>query len=408
MPASPAATDQPLWTSALMRILSIDLLMMAGAHAMIPVVALYLSSQGHSEILVGIVASLFMVASIVPRPFAGLAVDVLGQKRVLLASILLVGLAGAVLPFELGLVLLVLMRIVQGFGWSAYTPAATTLTAELVPFRRRGEGMGYASTVRNAGLAIGSAAGLLLAEQGLYSIAFAVGFAVTAVAFLIACRSDWPVRPPSHRQTWSVRGLIEWHAVSPSLVSAAMTFVMGGFVTFIPLDAQRRDVGSAVIFFVVFAVVLMIVRPLAGRLSDRSRSRGALVVPGLLLTACSAWILAFTEGPLTLWLAAVTWGLGFGTAQPALRAMVLDRTARARWGAANATSMIFYELGGAVGPFALGMVASRFGTPGMFAVSSVAPLLAILFMLMSGLHRERPADARIESSTGNPPLLHTD
>ncbi len=405
MSASPAPTDPRLWTSALMRILGIDLLMMTGAHALIPVVALYLSSLGHTEALVGIVASVFMLSSIIARPFAGLAVDALGQKRVLVASILLIVAAGAVLPFELGLTVLVLMRCVQGLGWAAYTPAANTMMAELVPFRRRGEGMGYASTVRNGGLAVGSALGLLLAARGLYAMAFAVGFAMTGAALIIAMRCTWPVQAQSRGQVWSVRGLIEWQSVSPSLVSATMTFVMGGFVTFIPLDAQRRDLGSAVVFFVVFAVVLMVVRPLAGRLSDRAQSRGTLVIPGLLLTAASACILAFTEGPLTLWLAAITWGIGFGTAQPALRAMVLDRVPQARWGAANATSMILYELGGAVGSFVLGMVASRLGTPVMFAISSVAPLLAILFMLMTGLHRERLAET--EGSTGNPPL-HTD
>ena len=371
-----------------MHVMAIDFMLIGSGHILIPVIALYVSARGGSESLVGMVASLFMFASIVLRPAAGLAVDVAGGKRVLLLSIGAVALAGAVLPIELALPGLIAVRLIQGFGWACYFPASTTLMSELIPASRRGEGIGYVSMVRNIGVAIGSVAGLFLVERGHFDLAFAAAALVTFGAWIIAWRLRWtPDRPPG-ALSWSVRGLVEPGAINPSVVSAAMTFVMGGMMTFVPLDAQARDIGSAAAFFLVFTLVLMIMRPLSGRLSDRLHSRGVLIIPGLVLTVLSALTLAFTEHPWTLWLAAFFWGAGFGTAQPVLRAMVLDRTPRHRWGAANATSMVLYDLGFALGPLVLGVVASRTGMAAMFGLASLVPLLAIVLVLRTGLHHE--------------------
>ena len=385
---------EALWRPALVHVMAIDFMLIGGGHILIPAIALYISARGGSESLVGIVASVFMFCSIGLRPVAGLAVDIAGEKRVLLLSIGIIALAGAVLPIGLAFSGLIAVRLIQGVGWAFYSPASNTLAAELIPRSRRGEGIGYASMVRNAGVALGSVAGLLLAERGHFDLAFAAAAVTTFAAWVIAWRLRGTRHRPGGPYTVSVRGLVEPRAINPSVVSAAMTFVMGGMMTFVPLDAQARDIGSAAAFFLVFTGVLMVMRPLSGRLSDRLHSRGALILPGLALTALSAWTLAFTEGPFTLWLAALFWGAGFGTAQPVLRAMVLDRTPPEKWGAANATSMVLYDLGLALGPLALGLVASHTGIAAMFGLSSLMPLLAIVLVLRTGLHREVSSQTR--------------
>lgn len=386
---------EALWRPALVHIVAVDFMMIGSGHILIPVIALYISARGGSESMVGIVASIFMFSSIILRPVAGIAVDIAGERRVLLLSIAVIALAGAVLPIGLALPGLIVIRIIQGLGWACYFPASTTLMSELIPKSRRGEGIGYVSMVRNIGVAVGSVVGLFLVERGHFDLAFVAAAFLVVVALGIAWRFRWTQDRSPGPHNWSVRALIESRAVNPAVVSAAMTFVMGAMMTFVPLDALGRDIGSAAAFFLVYSMVLMVMRPLSGRLSDRLHSRGVLIVPGLVLTVLSAWVLAFTEHPLTLWIAALLWGAGFGTAQPVLRAMVLDRTPRHRWGAANATSMVLYDLGFALGPLILGAVASRTGIATMFALASVAPLLAIVLVLRTGLHRESSDQAGI-------------
>jgi len=365
------------------------MLIFGSMHVFLPLVPLYVAFKGGNEALMGIVASVFMIASLVLKPLAGMVVDGYGRKPVILASILVFAIAAGVLPFELDISLLIVVCVVQGLAWGVITPAVTTLIADWIPAHRRGEGIGYASTTRNISVALGSAAVLVLVTKAGFSVAFGLG-ALLAVAALASAFGivDKYVPPSEDVGIFSRFKLIEKSAVKPAVVSTSMTFVMGGFMAFIPLDSLQRSVGSAIWFFVIAPGMMMLIRPYVGRLSDRMSNRGMLLIPGLLLVSLSPLVLGLTEQFWTLPLTAVCWALGFGTAQPIVRSMVLDRVRPESWGAANATSMMLFDLGYAAGPFILGFVGTSYGMPRMFFVSAMSPIIAIGFVLVSGLHRE--------------------
>ena len=161
-----------------------------------------------------------------------------------------------------------------------------------------------------------------------------------------------------------------------------MMFVFGGFVTFIPLDAQRRNIGDPAVFFIVFSLILMVVRPLAGKWSDLISNRGAIVVPGLLMIVGSVIVLSSTETYWTLIIVAALWGFGFGCVQPIIRTLVIERIKPDRWGAANATMLTLMDLGLALGPPILGYVAAHWNYKVMYMLSSFPLLLCIATMLV--------------------------
>ena len=70
--------------------------------------------------------------------------------------------------------------------------------------------------------------------------------------------------------------------------------------------------------------------------------------------------------------------------------MILDRIPRDRWGTANATNLVLYDLGHAMGPLVLGFIAERSNLPMTFGFSALAPIIAILLVFFTGLHREEP------------------
>ncbi len=88
---------------------------------------------------------------------------------------------------------------------------------------------------------------------------------------------------------------------------------------------------------------------------------------------------------------ALFWDMGFGTTQPVLRAMILDRVPRSRWGCANATNMMLYDAGHAIGPLVLGFITKRVTLAAAFGFSGLAPLFAILLTLIGRLHLEEPS-----------------
>ncbi len=383
-------TQQPLWTSALLQILATDFIVFASSQMLRPVISLYVASIGGNKTMVGIVAGVFVITAIILRPLSGLAMDGLGRKTVLVTSIALFAVGGAALPFGLTISALIGVRMLQGAAWSGLPPATDTITSELIPASRRGEGLGYSSTIRNLGTAFGPAIGLYLADEVSFWSSFTLSTFLAFAGLGVASRVRSPYAPAAGPRTWSVRGLIEPRALAPACISALMNFVVSGMITFVPLDAKERDIGSAIVFFVAISLMLMIMRPVMGRLSDRLPRRGALLIPGLVSVALAALTLAFTEKVWTLPLAAIFWAVGFGTAQPTIRAMILDRVPRNRWGSANATSLVLYDLGHATGPLVSGFIAQRFSLPATFGISALSPLIAILVTLATGLHREEP------------------
>ncbi len=329
-----------------------------------------------------------MFSAVILRPLSGLAIDSLGRKTVLITSVALFAVAGAILPLGLAIPGLIGVRILQGLAWSGVPPATNTIASELIPASRRGEGLGYASTTRNLGIALGPAIGLYLAEDIGFWAAFVLSTVLAFAALGVGFKVHSPYEPPAGAKIWSFRRLIEPRALLPASISGLMNFVVSGMITFVPLDAKERNIGSTITFFVAISLLLMIIRPIIGGLSDRLPRRGALLIPGLVFVALSVLTLAFIETVWTLPLAALFWAVGFGTAQPVLRAMFLDRVPRNRWGSANATNMMLYDLGHATGPLVLGFIAEKFTLPMSFGFSALAPFIAILLIFITGLHLE--------------------
>ena len=71
-----------MWTDAYRRALIVDFFIFGGAHALLPIIPLYVYSIEASDIKVGIVAGVFMGVAVVLRPFTGWFVDVCGRKPI--------------------------------------------------------------------------------------------------------------------------------------------------------------------------------------------------------------------------------------------------------------------------------------------------------------------------------------
>ena len=107
-------------------------------------------------------------------------------------------------------------------------------------------------------------------------------------------------------------------------VTAAVFFLFvayGGITTFVPLFAAAIKVNSGV-FFLAYAATLVLLRPLAGRLSDWY-GETVVLVPTLVLTMAALLALSFSTGLSGVVLSAVLYGLGFGSAMPVLQAATI-------------------------------------------------------------------------------------
>jgi MFS family permease len=165
----------------------------------------------------------------------------------------------------------------------------------------------------------------------------------------------------------------------------AGTFVLfiayGSITTFVPLFAESIKVNSPA-FFVAFAATLAVVRPLAGRLSDRY-GEVVVVAPALVITILALIALSLSTGLLGVLASAVLYGIGFGTAHPVLHAATIRIARSSRRGAANASVSTAADLGIGLGAMTLGWLSQHMSYRGLFTVAAGSVVFSLLVFVLA-------------------------
>lgn len=150
---------------------------------------------------------------------------------------------------------------------------------------------------------------------------------------------------------------------------------------FLPPFARERGVKDIGIFFTVIALAMICTRMTTGRIADRYGTAKVLF-PGMVLLGIALFILSIAASLPVFLLAALFYGLGYGTVQPALNSLAISLASSERKGTANATFMSAQDLGGIIGSVIWGMIAQKYGYPPIYSVSSLIMVIAFVGYVM--------------------------
>jgi len=309
----------------------------------------YIQELGGSESEIGYIIGFFTISSVFFRPFLGQEVDRHGRKKILVAGIVIFLASMLLYNYTKDVSSLLLLRLFHGIGWGAATTAATTLIADIAPPMRRGEAMGIFGMSSNVAMAIGPVLSIMLLKAYDFPVLFAVCAAIALVSLLLVVpiSEKIVIRPKTP--------LFSKEALFPSALMFTISLTYGSIVSFLPLFQEKRGIANAGIFFTVFAVTLILVRALAGKLSD-IKGRKFVIVPGMIIITLGLWFVATANSLTTFLAAAVLYGLGFGLFHPTLMALLVDRVSPQGRGAAMGTFSAAFDLGIGVGSIIMGTV----------------------------------------------------
>lgn len=338
---------------------------------------LYIKELGGSESVIGFIIGIFTISAVLLRPHLGREVDRRGRKNILLAGMLVFLLSIPLYNYTRSVTSLLMLRVLHGIGWGAATTAATTLIADIAPLRRRGEAMGIFGMAANVAMAIGPAASILLLDASGFSMLFAVCAAIALAALLL-------VLPVSETMVVHPKApLFSREAFFPSAVMFTVTLTYGSIVSFLPLFARMKGISNPGIFFTVFAVTLILVRVLAGKISD-IKGRRFVIMPGMLSITLGLIVLSSADSLPGFLAAALLYGIGFGSIHPALIALLVDRVGEKGRGAAMGTFTAAFDLGIGAGSILLGLVLQFSGFKEMYLLGAFIVLAgAVWLMLMN-------------------------
>lgn len=379
---------EKIWTKDFLLICLANFFIFLGFQMTLPTIPLFVEELGGNDQMIGFVVGVFTFSALLLRPLAGHALESKGRGFVYLTGLFIFVLSVGAYGFAAGIMFLFVLRIIQGAGWGFSTTASGTIATDLIPPKRRGEGMGFYGLSGNIAMAFGPSLGLALVGVISFKHLFYICAGLGLTALLLAANIKYKkVEKPSatHAAAVTASGkkfdLIEKTALPPSLLLFFNTVTFGGIATFLPLYTTQKGIPGIQWYFLLYAIALMLTRTFAGQIYDR-KGHKAVYVPGTMLIIVAMLLLMWLPNSLALYLAAIFYGLGFGMIQPALQAWSVDQAPPHRKGMANATFFSFFDLGIGIGAMLFGVISQQFGYDSIYLMSAISVLISILLYVV--------------------------
>ncbi|WP_239004603.1 MFS transporter [Paenibacillus tepidiphilus] len=398
--------SERLWTKSFIVLTLCNLLLFTGLQMTLSTLPAYAEeSLGATSVQVSLVTSLFALSAIASRLFAGKAMEK-GGRNLLIFLGLAISLAAVVGYYWAGgVTALLLLRMLFGVGFGMASTAFPTMASDVIPIRRMGEGMGYFGLSTSLAMSVGPMIGLTLLQGpgfGTLVLGTAVILALIVPLGRLLTRSlpaghkEPAVQEAADDQGGSFRRLF-----LPSLLNFLLSVSYGGLLGFLALYGKEVHLANVAYFFLFNAVAIVIIRPLSGKIYDRYGAP-ALLIPGSLLVIGGLLLLSFARSTAALFPAALLYGFGFGSMQPALQTWMIQAVSPSRRGIANGMFFNSLDLGVALGTMALGSIALYSSYAEMYRYSALAPLLLLLVyvILIAGKRRRKGKNNGVTAQSG--------
>lgn len=385
--------QEKLWTRDFILFCLSYLLMAAGFYFLLPVLPMYVTQVlEEDKTKIGYIIGLYALSALLIRPFSGYALDTFGRRKVYIISMLLYTLSMFLYSYATTFLLLLTLRFLHGFTWGMVTTGGGTIPADLVPARRRGEGIGYFGLSVTLSMALGPLAGLWILSNNNFSTLFYVAFGISVASLALAYMVKYPsiATPaipnpqPVQRKTGQ---MFEAKASHASVVVFLFGFAYASIFAFAAVFSSETGVGHSGMFFLLLAIGVSISRPYAGKLMDKKGPQQIMLL-SFVLGFVGFMLLSATGHSLVVYLTAgFIIGLGCGSVIPTLQTMVMNMVMPERRGVANATYYAAVDLGIGLGSIILGYVADWASTAQMFQCCALMFVLAgIYFFSMAIKH----------------------
>ena len=358
----------------------------------------------------GLVTAALMLGGVLAECVAPRLMARFGDRAVLATGLLLLGGAALLLVPAVDVVLAVLVCGLRGLGFGFAVVVTGALVTRHVPAARRGEGLALAGVAACVPAVAALPAGVWLADACGADVVFVVAALVALVGVLaplalgraagsarssaatVAGASESAlaaaVTAPesarggrlgarSRRPPAAAGGLVALARVPvqrrSAVLFAATTVAAGIVVAYLPLAATGPAVALGLF---VQALAATAARYCAGRWGDR-HGHARLVGPGLAACGLGMVLLLGVDQPAVLLAAMAVFGTGFGVAQSATYAVMVERAPAGGDGAVSALWNLAYDLGYGMGPLAFAAVVGASGYPAAFALTGLVVLAGL-------------------------------
>ncbi|WP_405324184.1 MFS transporter [Methanobrevibacter sp.] len=391
------------------KIFTIDFFLIFGAllfsalvmYALMSTVTEYATSMGTSATIAGLVSGIYIFGGLCSRIYSANALERRDWKKLAIIFLSIHFLACIFYFFANNISLLLIVRFIHGLGFGASANAIVTIASAILPKKRFGEAFGYFMLGTTIAVGLGPyISGFFYDNWGSFgSFSLATAFAFLGLlCILLLDISKYEIKHNSEiensmyrdktpnnailEEKGRIRGVIdkifEVPAIPVSLFTGLTSLGYVSILSFYRLYAVEVDLVSAFsLFFIIYSIVLVASRPIAGRIQDNYGDK-IVCFTGIIAQAIGLFLIAWMPSAITVFICAVCAALGFGTLNSACTAIVTRDTSANRRPYAISTFFIFCDGTMGFGPALLGsFVSAASGYAPVYFISSFITLLAL-------------------------------
>jgi MFS family permease len=226
--------QEPIWTKSFISIAITNFFIFVVFYALLTLLPIYvLDALDGTSTQAGLVITIFLLSAIIVRPFSGKVIENIGKKKTLVFSTLIFALSSFLYMLIHHFNVLLLLRFFQGISFSLATTVTGAIAADLVPAKRRGEGLGYFGMSMNLAVVAGPFLALTLHQYMAYNIIFLVFGVIMLVGWLcgMMVKNLQENAAPSVKKSFSLSDLFEKKSMPISSVGILVSFSYASIIS---------------------------------------------------------------------------------------------------------------------------------------------------------------------------------
>jgi MFS family permease len=383
-------TRPKLWTKDFIIVSAVNLLITLVFYLLIVIIGVYsVNVFDATTSQVGLVTGIFIIGALLGRLFIGRFIESIGRKRTLYIGLVFFIFSTLLYFINVSISFLLITRFVHGLAVGLASTATGTIVAQIIPTKRKGEGIGYYSMSATLGTAIGPFIGLYLSQHAsfptIFSVCSSIGVFSLIVAFFVYVPPLKGTINTEEIKGFKLSNYLEPKALPIGFITLAVAFCYSSVLSYINFYAIEINlVTAAGFFFLVYSIAILLSRPVTGRLMDL-KGANIIMYPAITLLAAGMLILSIASNSFTLLVAAALIGLGFGNIQSCTQAIAVKLTPIHRMGLATSTFFIFLDAGLGFGPYLLGFIIPLTGFKTLYAIMGLTALATtVLYYFLHG------------------------
>jgi len=371
-----------IWTKEFAGLFVANILIAIAFYFLLATLPVYFTKYIHTNGLqTGILLASYSVAAIITRPFTGYFIDVYGRKWIYLTALCVMTLLINFYPWVGGFFLMFILRFSHGLMWGIISTTGSTIAVDMLPPKKRGQGVGIYGLSMTLAMAVGPLIGLSIIQRLSYFWLFSIGFALSLAGVVIAFSIRYPMYLNYKKSEFGLKSLFEKSSLPLSFNMFLLMIPYGGIISFIVLYAKELGIASAGLFFMIYAIGVGISRLGSGKVLDR-KGPDKINIFAMVLIVIGFLTLSLYRNHPGFYFSAFVIGLGNGIIFPVFQTMVTNIARANKRGTAISTLFTAFDTGIGTGMVLIGYISDVAGLSAAYLFSSLVSAFGLIYYLL--------------------------